>query len=383
MQFSSDEYKEVKKLTQFISGIIFLVIFYDIFVHGAKDVIIFSFIKLIFIASFFIPIQLLKYPKLKDYAPVGSMLLYFYYAHYYMLTLHYSYYTAYIEFFMVGPLILRFKRIHFLTTYILGLALLIWGTLQLQGSTGDQSYTEDVLQTTIPVWLFSIFWYFSITKMRDKIANQEKKFAELGKTSSFLLHEIQAPLSRLNSNQQDENQRKKELIKINNIINISQAISAKKIENIKYQDFRIKDQVADVLENYEQAIKLSGIELNITLDDIELYTSKELFLILIKNLLINAIEYLNEKSEIDRKLITISGNKVNDNYILNISNSFSSNASSDLIKMFEPLYSTKQGVQTRGLGLFICKKIATILDFRITNERDEDEILFRCFFKLK
>ena len=319
----NEEYKEAKKVISIISAITFLVIFYDIFVHDAQNVIQFAIIKLLFIASFFLPIQLLKFSRAKDYAAPLTMIVFFLYSHYYMTTLHYSYYTAYIEFFMAGPLCLRFKRKHFLITYSFGLVLMVWGTLQLKGSTGNQSLTEDALQTAIPVWLFSIFWFFSIIKIREKMALQEKKFAELGKTTSFLLHEIQSPLNRLKDSHHIEKERIQEIDQLNNILNISQAISAGKIESLENKTFLISESIHNQIDKYDKQISASEIKIETQLETCDINSNRELFNILINNLLKNAIEYLHSQKDEKNKIISISGEIKKTHYYFSISNNFS------------------------------------------------------------
>jgi signal transduction histidine kinase len=374
----TSEYKENRKIISIISAIAFMVIFYDIFSLGVQDPIKFSIIKILFIASFFLPIQLFKIPKLKNYASSLTMLFFYAYVAYYSITFHYSYHAAYIEFFMAGPLIFKLKKPQFLITHVIGLIVFLWGTNYIPPGIEIEYFIKSIKEVTIIVWVFSFFWYFSIHKINEKFKEQEKKFAELGKTSSFLLHEIQAPLNRLKSNHHIEEERVKEIDHIGNILNVSQAISSKKLENIQHEPINIKNIIDNNIKNYLNAIRFDDIKLDVTVADCDLKTNKELSTIIIKNLIQNAVEHLYSLENTKNKSLIIKGIKQKDNYQFSISNNYSKSKSIKVSDMFEPLFSTKEGVMSRGLGLFICKKISEVLNLDITNSTNEDMIKFEC-----
>lgn len=135
------------------------------------------------------------------------------------------------------------------------------------------------------------------------------------------------------------------------------------IENtaeIKLEDINVKDEVASILKNYEESAKIKNITLESNIpEDVTLKVNKELFNIMISNLVNNSIKY----GEVN------GSTKVNcypkkKKVVLEVEDSGLGIADEDKERIFERFFkvdkSRSQDPASTGLGLSIVKHIAIL-----------------------
>lgn len=198
------------------------------------------------------------------------------------------------------------------------------------------------------------------------ITNEKRKerLASMGQVSAHLAHEIRNPigaialmLSSLSKNIDTKNkiyilEMKKALWRVERLINAT-LLFCKGVKATKqsYNSSIIKDAIEDSIAYCEYSKNIDfiyDIKSDVIICDCELLE------LLLQNLILNAIEAIEENENIDRGSIKIEffveGNwqflKIYDNGIL----------ASDIENLFEAFRTTK--VKGNGLGLALCKQIA-------------------------
>jgi signal transduction histidine kinase len=188
---------------------------------------------------------------------------------------------------------------------------------------------------------------------------KSEKLSAIGQLSSRMAHDIRNPLTIIRISLEN--------IKLNYGVNESQDKSFKKI--VRSID-RITHQIDGVLDFVKghtpllRTVKFSeiiadSIDSLVIPDDLELITpkndvtflvDKRLFTVAMINLILNAIQAVNNKGTIE---ITIEENK--DTVIIQVKDSGIGISSENLDKIFEPLFTTK--LSGTGLGLVGVKSI--------------------------
>ena len=114
-------------------------------------------------------------------------------------------------------------------------------------------------------------------------------------------------------------------------------------------------------------LEKKSINLNINIEDVNILADKELFEVLLTNIIDNSIKASTENSVID-----INGYYKNNNYILKLTDYGIGIPKEDLDKIIEPFYMVDKA-RTRknngiGLGLSICNEICNLHDISLSIE---------------
>ncbi len=280
-----------------------------------------------------------------------------------MINVHYSYYIAFIQVSLALVSFLKFKKVQFFISYTIGLALLMHASTQVQNILSFPNFQSDVVSTYIPVWIFSIIWFFKVKKEQERLATSEAKFTELGKRSSFLIHELKAPISRLSFDSNSTPKMEQEVENIRNLLILTDQISSHDArENIQLEEVNIKAILKEILSHYENDIDILNIALLTELDTISTETSRSLISVIFKNCIKNALEYHYENKEINDKTLTVSLIEKNAHVHIQIKNNIRNLTAKSIKQFLEPHYTTKKNISNRGLGLYITNKISNILN---------------------
>ena len=114
-------------------------------------------------------------------------------------------------------------------------------------------------------------------------------------------------------------------------------------------------------------LEKKSINLNINIEDVNILADKELFEVLLTNIIDNSIKASTENSVID-----INGYYKNNNYILKLTDYGIGIPKEDLDKIIEPFYmvdkSRSRAKGSVGLGLSLCQKIIELHDFQLKIE---------------
>lgn len=198
---------------------------------------------------------------------------------------------------------------------------------------------------------------------------QMDKFAEFGRLSSGLFHDLASPLTSISLNlSQLENNKKENLKKTKS--HLQSALSASKklerfIQAIKKQysqqeqkeNFSLNEEIENSIEILDFQARKEKINIEFTAEkEIFTYGNPLKFNQLITNLINNAIDAYDGIEKKNKKII-ISLAKEKNNFIITVEDQASGIDQQNLEKIFEPLFTTKSIDKGTGIGLSTVKKI--------------------------
>lgn len=217
----------------------------------------------------------------------------------------------------------------------------------------------DQIQT---VALLAIVGFFVIgfsLKQRKKIKTD--KLAMIGQLSSNIAHDIRNPLGAIRNasiiiNKENNDENKKISREVDRIKTSTKRISHQVEEVLNYvrtTPLNLKDQ--SILKTIEESIASIDIPDNITIQqpksDISFPHDKEKILIVFVNIILNAIQAIDQK----QGKISISIEEKRSEVTVIFENSGPEIPEDVLPKLFEPLFTTR--LKGTGLGLLSCKNI--------------------------
>jgi signal transduction histidine kinase len=127
------------------------------------------------------------------------------------------------------------------------------------------------------------------------------------------------------------------------------------IRDTPHEYFKVKKVVENSLKVLDSKIKSEEIQVNINLNNEELYNYKNDLIQVLMNIITNAIYALQNNT--DNKIVNIDYKIVDEVYFLVITDN-GCGINSDIIdKIFDKHFSTKENEKSSGLGLYMCKKI--------------------------
>lgn len=377
--FDENQYRRVQKIVFFITISNSLVIFWDLFGLNQLATPAYIFSKIFFLGT---PLLLLGfYKKIKDGHLWIEMLLaiiYFGYSGYYMATVHYSYYTAFMQFCIGLIVFLHFSVKTFLIAYGLGTIFFIF-SIQHLATTMEPSRFQflkpEIIGALLPLLFVSILIFLFIRKKELNERNKDLFFKRIGESVGFLLHEIKQPLRSIQ--QSPGNEKVEEIEELLLISDLMWPTENSKNE-VHFKNHHFKDILQQQISEYQSAIKGLKIQIETHLnndDSFILKTNRNILRIILKNILKNAIEEL-ANLEIEKRIISIERNQ-NTLIIKNHKNPKQKISSRDLYK---PGYSTKSGVTNKGIGLYICKELAEKINVEIDIKADGHEFRVNLSF---
>ena len=187
--------------------------------------------------------------------------------------------------------------------------------------------------------------YVLITYGRLKKLKEDMKFSNFGKASSFILHEMQKPMNRLNMNEHNND----DLNSLRKTLEIAKKLQQGSITDAKIESISLELIAEEVLSKYKDFLDFYEIKVSLDLLHSKYKTDRELIILILDNLIRNAIE-ANKENAIDNRWLKITSTPQG----FNVFNPFTSMiAASDL---FTPLKSSKIG--NMGTGLHFCKTIS-------------------------
>ncbi len=189
------------------------------------------------------------------------------------------------------------------------------------------------------------------------IINSELEFLELSWLNNKSLQKIQIQIDKLD-------------YLLNSFILLTKIDTA----NIKKTNINLKNLIDNILNEFNTIYKNKNIKLDINLEQESLNTNKEIFYILLKNLLENAFKYNKDKWNIS---ITFNWNYINiENTVKNIN-------SINLENIFQMFYRDSNDSNWFGIWLSIVKKIIEALWYRIKTKlnKTKETINFSIYLK--
>ncbi len=347
------------------------------FVHENKYVSRFVFIPMIFVIyAIYYDLSILKVYPAKSYIALKLFFIFFpvicyytslikkefrelflaafwiFYCFYHVRFISIAYHLAFVQVAVAFSIMAALKKWEYL---FFSISMLIASSYSILFSARDMLYVAPGM-TSKPETLinsiclqglcFLVYYYITLPKL--KITESEKKLANYGKASSFIMHELAKPIDRMIHNPNNLSQ---EINVIKDILNLSNSInhSAEKLE----ERIIVNNLVNQHLEKYQEYI--SDYEIKINLHDhgqkIELLSEEKSLNFIIDNLIKNAIEEVKDFENINKRVIKISIERNSLTIENNIKNS-------SIINQVEivAFKSAKDGHM--GVGLFLSELLA-------------------------
>ncbi len=257
-----------------------------------------------------------------------------------------------------------------LLAWLLFLSSMIILTLSLIDIIPPYNWIMPYMQTTIVVETVMLSFILGDRYARqEKLLIQQSRLAAMGSMMENIAHQWRQPLSEINADllaleMHIEDEDKKHIKQRMKIIEDKTAMMSKTIDDFQnfYNKEKSKEQF-ELGELLEHTIYLCGerlekhaIDCNVTTKGpLSIYGVENEYLQVLIAIISNAIEALSEKSE--EKKINIVLTRESKNTVVRISNNGKQIAKENLMKLFEPYFSTKESTSSQGIGLFMSRKI--------------------------
>ncbi|MBZ2174838.1 hypothetical protein K8M07_06200 [Schnuerera sp. xch1] len=197
--------------------------------------------------------------------------------------------------------------------------------------------------------------------MYEKKLNQKDKMESLGRLVSGIAHEIRNPLTAIKTyidllpmkydnekfRAKITNQVPKEIDRLNNLL--LELLDYSKPKEMKKEIIKFKELIDGIRELFITKLNKENIILNCDIDDVSIYGDKQQVKQILINLLINSIEAIEGKGNINL-IVKEEGNSI----IVTIEDDGEGIEEKNLKTIFDPFYTTKP--TGTGLGLFISYK---------------------------
>ena len=289
--------------------------------------------------------------------------------------------------------------------YLLNVILEITGYLPPAGMlTGILSQTErssllDLVQCISAIFIWFVVWYFISTlseevRKRDQMlseANERLKKANHEKNQQMIVttHDLKAPFAGIESNVsvlkyqywEEIPESIKEIIeriaarsqtlreRINDILLLGD-LRSRALEHIQAPVMDLREVVQDVVEELKEKAEGRQLSWDMSLPSLKIHGERELFAILLLNLISNAINYSKEHG-----VIVIRGEYLENAVTLSVKDSGIGIREDALPQIFDEYFRTKEAASfnrlSTGLGLAIVKEIALLLDISIKVDSEE------------
>ena len=200
----------------------------------------------------------------------------------------------------------------------------------------------------------------TFNQMVNNVTKSER-LSTMGLLSSTLGHNIRNDLNVINmaleilkykdSIKSDENTLSKITVMKRSVLNIQNQIDDT-LNFIRQTPLKLeKISLLKLLENTLKTIKIpENIKMDLSLNDISLYCDSSKLIVVLINLINNSIQAIETEGK-----ISIKAREDQDHSIIQIEDSGSGIPSEIIVKIFEPLFTTK--IKGTGLGLASCKHI--------------------------
>jgi len=145
--------------------------------------------------------------------------------------------------------------------------------------------------------------------------------------------------------------------------------------------FKIRELVENTLKLLDSKIKYETIEIKVDLDSIELFNYKNDLIQVLMNIFTNSIHVLKQKKQ--NKIINVTSEKTQENFVLTISDNGGGISSEIVTKIFDKYFSTKENDDASGLGLYMSKKIIEDnMDGKLEVQSKGEEAIFKISLPL-
>lgn len=290
-----------------------------------------------------------------------------------MIYIHPSYYFAFLQFYFASAVFCPFGSPGYRATFFIGIfmfALSLFLSRELDYVKEGMTAKPDIAMAMIMVFFASWALMNIVAKMRAKTTLIREQFASLGKSSSFLVHEIKSPLERVRQsakNHQVPAEFLREFERLYSVLTTVEILAFKKSKTPKQENVLLLPKIEAVADNLKPLIENWQISLKVQIPPAQaLLANSNMLELLLKNLLKNSIEAV-VALPIDQRTISISS--VDGRF--SVVNPYRSSAPLDARRLVEPGFTTKSNLTNQGIGLTLCKEVCELmgwkLDLKITD----------------
>jgi signal transduction histidine kinase len=291
-------------------------------------------------------------------------LTFFFYAFHGMAYLDMTYSFAFIECFLVLAFAMRTSLQRFMAVNVVGLLACAYAHYLAAEPifvAPGHSFKPHSLIVSFIFFVMSMAIHFFLVRYQSKLQELNEKFALVGKQSSFLMHEIKAPLYRMVANadtpiSQDIMQDiRRDSYKISALVSSVETLIHRP-ENLvqTFSSFPWSEVCDDLYLDFNTYLNSMNIQLNFNPSAGQCFGNKHLLYQMLKTMIVNAIEAIGFKDEGSE--INIMHQVDGDKSQITVSNTNSFINNKDIHKIFEPYFSTKKS-SNKGLGLSLVKSI--------------------------
>ena len=353
------------KMSWAVAALLILVIYWDISVLKVKVDLIYVLIKSSIILFLIFSGAWAIWKKSAKNFQTYVVILFFIYSFYGLAYLDMSYYFSFIEGFIFFGFILVLKPKHYAIMMLFGFSLFLWSLSMAKEPyyiIPGESIKPHVLVATSIIAILAMLFFKNVTMYREQIMDLNEKFALIGKQSSFLMHEIKNPLSRVVN--RVEMLDKGDLVddirndsnRISSIIQgIEILISSPERFKETFESFKWTDVIKDIESEFR--VVLTSQEINFIVVGLETEARGNRYLMyqVLKNLITNALEAIPAHKP--GAEIVLFMKQLSNGIEIKVINTLSKIHKNDYERIFEPLYSTKKNTKNKGLGLTFAKNI--------------------------
>lgn len=358
------------------------VIFWDI--YGLHHQIVWHYFLLKGMTLSILALSIWYYKNDKNHLIVSfvSMIALYIYAMYGMIFIDFTYIYAFWEITFGLSFFFGLSRIHYNGLFFFGLTLNLISMFFCKETPNIESIRPQFIIATIIMNGLAYVAYHIATNAKEKHFELQEKFAQIGKQTGYVFHEIRKPINRLLA---EESHQTNDIKKINSILlNIGLILNNKNEFQKSFENFSLLNLYDRIINEFSPFFAHKDIQIQLPKNELTIYANASLFEQAIKNIILNAIEAINDSSTQDeRPQIIIEHNLIDNGLNILIKNSHSKISTKNLDEIFSPFYSTKSNSSNNGLGLSFCKNIIDGHNGKIQLLQDSKLVVFSIFIPNK
>lgn len=284
--------------------------------------------------------------------------------------IHPAYYIGFIETIVLSLLFWRPPTIQFYLQVIcgtVGMSISLYFANEFPHTAPGKTARYDIAADAVIFVLIIAAYHWWVGRIQEKRRARELSFADLGMRSSYLLHEINRPLSQM-TQQQDSIAARQSLNELRKLVDALDGVSRGHL--ITDHQVSVEDIITSLRRRYSEY--LADFDVKVSIEGESLFLTHEGALeLVLKNIFVNALEEAARlpppRRWINVKLDLVDG--------VAISNPLSEPKRVKCYNLFEPGFTTKRGHQ--GMGLSLSRRLAEIAKLRLSSEVRGDEIILR------
>ncbi len=364
-----------------ILAIVLGVIFWDFQQFGLEITPLYIAVKSLVVVTLAVSIFMTYFKIYVNLWPILDMFVMLIYGFYGMVMIHFTYCFSFWEVYLTISIFFNFSRKIYILLMATGITLNYYGILlsaEPEYVKTGMSLKPDITAGTFIVYILSVAIYFVVTKKKQALYDMQERFANIGKQSSYVFHEIKKPINRLINSSPIHDQ---DLKRVNNIIlNVELMLSHSEVFSHSFRPFKLKDIFYEIEKDFRDFFEIYNIQFAfIDHDSKDLMANEDLIYQVFNNLTTNAVEAIsqnrlnNKMTDMIKVTAKNSGKKVE----ISFKNTGPTVPSDIQHKIFNPFISTKEKESNSGLGLSFCKNIIEghLGEIRLVNHKDGPEFI--------